>query len=141
MRQAAGFFLVCAMAAGMSASAFAVEPAKAKQQALEEKPLVAEAKITGEVAAASSSGIAVQFGSTSAGAKEIYLPLNEKTKFQRFLNPSQLKAGDTVQVVYEQTYKEPEKGKRILLGAVATEVILLKQAPAQGALVTREGGD
>ena len=139
MRRAAEILLICAMVAGVSTVAFAVEqPGAPDDSRQEQKPKVAVTRVTGEVTAASSAGIAVQFSSTAEGAQEIYLPLDEKTKFQRFLHPSQLKAGDTVQVVYEQQYKEPEKGKRVFLGAVATEVTLLRQAPAQEALVSKE---
>ncbi len=132
-RQIASSLMLLAMTlfSGMGANTLAAEEAKPKSQV---------AKVTGEVAAASSSGIAVQFGSSKEGAKEIYLPLNGKTKFQRFGNPSQLKPGDTVQVVYEQTYREPEKGKKVYLGAVATEIVLLRQGPGEGALVSQEEG-
>ena len=130
MRRAAAFFLTCVMAAGVGAAAFAAEP---------EKPKVVATRITGEVSAASSSGIAVQYGNGKDGAaQEIYLPLDKKTKFQRFTAPSQLKPGDTVEVAYEQKYQEPEKGKKVYLGAVATEVVLLQQAPAQGALISKD---
>ena len=132
MRRAARLLLICVMAAGMAPAAFA---------APEEKPKVATNTITGKVSAASSSGIAVQYGNGKDGAaQEMYLPLNGKTQFQRFIKASQLKPGDTVQVVYEQTYKEPEKGKKVYLGAAATEVVLLKNAPADGALVSKKEG-
>ena len=132
MRRMAVSLLVFVMAAGMAPAAFAAE---------EEKPKVATNTITGEVSAASSSGIAVQYGNGKDGAaQEIYLPVDKKTKFDRVAGASQLKYGDTVQVVYEQKYKEPEKGKKVYLGATATEVVLLQQAPAEGALVSKREG-
>ena len=131
MKRMAVSLLAFVMAAGMAPAAFAAD----KQ---EEKPKVAMNKITGEVSAASSSGIAVQYGSTKTAAKEIYLPVDKNTKFDRVAGASQLKYGDTVQVVYEQRYKEPEKGKKILMGATATQVVLLKNAAGEGALVSKK---
>jgi len=119
------------MAVGLASSAFAAE---------EGKPKTAMNRVTGEVSAISTSGIAVEFSGSGESVREIYLPLTGKTKFQRFANPAQLKPGDTVQVVYEQTYREPEKGKKIYLGATAVEVTLLKQAPVPEALVSKKEG-
>lgn len=125
-------FLAMTLCFGASSVAFAAE---------EEKPKIETAKVNGEVTAVSLSGIAVQYGTAKdGGGKEIYLPLNDKTKLQRFQSPAQLKVGDTVQVVYERKYQEPEKGKKIYLGAAALEVVLLKQAPGEGALVSRGEG-
>ena len=132
MRLLTRLFLICAMAAGAGANAFAAE---------EIKPKIETVKISGPLSAVSSSGIAVQYGNAKDGAaQEIYLPLNGKTQFQRFQSPAQLKVGDTVQVVYERKFQEPEKGKMVYLDAAALEVVLLKQAPAEGTLVSREEG-
>ncbi len=112
-----------------AAPVVAAKNEKAKRESL---------SLTGEVTAASASGLAVQFGSTAEGGKEIYLPADQKTKLTRLSSLAQLKPGDTVKVDYERRYEEPEKGKKIFLGAVATGVTLLSQAPAQGSLVSSE---
>ena len=126
-------FLICAVAAGTAVHAFAAPEEAAK-------PKIETLKISGPVSAVSSSGIAVQYGMGKDAAKEIYLPISGKTQFQRFQSPAQLKVGDTVQVVYERKYQEPEKGKKVYLDAMATEVTLVKQAAGDGALSSRGEG-
>ncbi|MBI3322571.1 MAG: hypothetical protein HYZ94_02705 [Candidatus Omnitrophica bacterium] len=122
MRRALLLLLACTMSTGM---------------APEEKPKVVMNTVTGQVSAAGNSGIAVEVGSSKLGSSELYIPLDKKTKFQRFEKPAQLKTGDTVKVVYEQKYHEPEAGKKVYVGATAVEVTLLKQAPAEGSLISR----
>ena len=130
MKRAAAVFLALTLTGGVAAPVFAAE----------EKPKMETAKVSGKISAVSSSGIAVQFESSAKnGGREIYLPLTAQTKFEKVASAAQLKYGDTVQVVYEQKYREPEKGKKVLMGATATQVVLLKQAPAEGTLVS--GGE
>ena len=131
MKMLKGFLLICAVAAGVCPNAFAAE---------EPKPKTETVKISGPLSGVSSSGIAVQYGMGKEAAQEIYLPLSGKTQFQRFQSPAQLKVGDTVQVVYERKYREPEKGKKVSLGVTALQVILLKQAAGEGALASRGEG-
>ena len=95
-------------------------------------------EITGTVSAVSKQGIAVEYSRTSEGNFEMYLPLGDKVKLERLNSLEELKAGDTVKVRYEQTFKETKEGPPLVLKTAATEVALMRRAPEEGALISKE---
>lgn len=106
-----------------------------------EKLKVESADLTGEITAASRTGIGVQYQITSEGSREIYLPIDEKTRLDRIFSPTDLRPGDTVQVRYERTYREPQQGKRLFVRTRAATVALVRRSPeGAGALVSTEKG-
>ena len=109
---------------------------QAEMSESEEKTQYGE--VTGSVSAVSKQGIAVEYSRTRKSSSEMFLPLSDHVRLVRIRDLSQLKAGDTVQVRYEQAYKEDQDGKRITLKTTAIEVALMKRAPEEGALASRE---
>lgn len=94
-------------------------------------------EVKGEVTNVGKRALSVEFSRTKNSSSEMLLPIGEATKLIRLKSLDELKAGDTVQVRYTQTYREDEKGKRIVLKTTATEIALLRSAPRQE-LTSRE---
>lgn len=138
MRRTVGLFLVCVAAAGLGADVSAAEQGASPALRQEQTPKTEMVRVTGQVSAVSRQGIAVEYAKTSKGSKEMYLPLAEKVRLQRLQDVRELKAGDTVEIQYQRTYQEGEKGKRIILDTMAMEIRLLKKAPEGEALVSKE---
>lgn len=105
---------------------------------LKEEGKVQVASVTGRVSAVSKQGIAVEYAYTSKTSKEMYLPLAEKVRLQRLQDLKEINPGDTVEVRYQQTYKEEPDEKKTILKTAATEISLLKKAPQEGALISKE---
>lgn len=109
---------------------------RADVDAPEEK--VESKEVTGEVASVSASAISIEYSKTKQGSYEMLLPVGKETRLERLKSLVELKARDTVRVRYEQTYKEDDKGERIVLKTLATQISLVRPAPEEGALVSRE---
>lgn len=110
----------------------------AKAQTQEAEGQVESKEVMGEVASVSSSSISVEYSRTKQGSYEMLLPVGTETRFERLKSLAEVKAGDTVRVRYAQTYKDGEDGKRIVLKTLATHISLVRPAPKDGALVSRE---
>ena len=123
-------FAAVALLLTLNLSAAAGEVEKPKQKMLAKE-------VAGMVSAASSAGVAVEYDDTAEAAKEMYIPVGEKTKYERVAKASDLKIGDSVQVSYQQVYEENE-GKWRILKTEATKVSLLKKAAEQGSLMSGE---
>lgn len=110
--------------------------AEAETRQAEEK--IHYGEITGTVSAVSKQGIAVEYARTRTSSSEMFLPLSDHVRLVRIGDLSQLRAGDTVTVRYEQAYKDDKEGKRTVLNTTATEVALMRRAPTEGTLASRE---
>jgi hypothetical protein len=95
--------------------------------------------VTGVIGGLSKTAVAVEYSSTPERSAEILLPISEETQFQGVKGLSELKEGDTVVVRYEQTSRKGETGERIVLKTTATSIALVRQAPQEGILSSREG--
>ena len=95
--------------------------------------------VTGQVGAVTKRSISVEYSQTANGGYEMLLPLAKDVRFEHLKDLTELKRGDTVTVTYDQTWKEGDKGERVILKTVATTISLVKRAPKQ-ALRSREGG-
>ena len=84
--------------------------------------------VTGRLAAKTKRSISVEYEETEDTATDMLLPYDAKTKFVRVQNASELQRGATVEVKYEQSYKEDETGRAVLLGTVAKEIALIRDA-------------
>jgi len=96
-------------------------------------------EVTGTVSAVNKMGIAVEYSRTRTGSSEMYLPLSDRVRLERLRSLAELQPGATVKVRYEQVYKEGEKeDQQIILKTVATAVSLVRSAPKEGTLGSRE---
>ena len=71
-------------------------------------------------------------------AHEYLLPLAEDVRLNHVREFSELQKGDTVQVTYHTIYRVDEKGERVDLKTIATEITLLKAASTTARLNVRE---
>lgn len=99
---------------------------------------VRSGEITGTVSAVSKQGIAVEYARTSHSSSEMFLPVGDKVRLERVGALNQIKPGDTVKVRFEQTVKEDDKGKKIVLGTTATEIAMMRRAPEEGSMLSKE---
>lgn len=93
--------------------------------------------VTGTVGSVSKQAISVEYSRTKTGSYEMLLPLTEETRLEHLKSLDELKTGDTIRARYQQTYREGDKGERIILKTAATEIALIRRAPEQ-ALSSRE---
>lgn len=123
----------------IGASALWAEEAR-QELKKEEEGKVEYKEVTGTVSAVSKQGIAVEYSRTLEGSFEVFLPLGDKVKLERLNSLAELKPGDTVKVRYEQILKETKEGSPRVLKTTATEVALMRRAPEEGALISKEEG-
>ncbi len=109
---------------------------QAEMSESEEKTQYGE--VTGSVSAVSKQGIADEYSRTRKSSSEMFLPLSDHVRLVRMADLGQLKAGDTVKVRYEQTYTEDKDGKRTVLNTTGTEIAMMRRAPPEGTLASRE---
>lgn len=122
----AAFFGICAL------QAFAKElPAPSERMDTLE--------VSGTVVSVSKQAFSLEFSRTQSESLEMVLPVDEKTRCQRFRGVSELRPGDRVKVKYQQTYEDgAEKEKKTILKTLATEIAMLKRAPEEGSLLSKE---
>ena len=94
-------------------------------------------EVTGTVVHVGKRAISVEYAVTKDGSYEMILPFDADLKLARLRSLSELKAGDTVKVGYQQTYLDGDDGKPVVLKTVATMITLLRTAP-KTALHSRE---
>jgi hypothetical protein len=111
--------------------------AKAESLPVAEEAQVSVKAVTGEVTSINRQAISVEYSKTSEGSYEMLLPITKDTRLERVQSLTELKAGDTVTVDYEQRYKAGDHGERIVLGTVAKRIALMRRAPPEGSLVSR----
>ncbi len=113
-------------------------PAQAEiSQVAEPEGQVEMSQVTGTVSSITQQAISIEYSRTKKNAFEMVLPIDEKTRFERFRTLAELKPGDTVTVRYQQLFKPGEDGGKVILKTTATDVSLVRSAPAQ-ALSSRE---
>ena len=96
------------------------------------------ATVTGTVSTVGGNFINVEYSKNKGSAKEMFLPLSDKVRLDNFQSLKDLKYRDAVRVRYEQTYKEDEDGKRVVLKTVATEITRVEK-PRDPGLRSVEG--
>jgi hypothetical protein len=89
--------------------------------------------VQGQVVYLGKRAISIEYATTEDGSFEMLVPIDSaQTKVRSPLRKiSDLKAGDTVSVEYEQTYVIDKDGKRINTGATAQSISLIRAAPIQ----------
>ena len=93
--------------------------------------------VTGAVVFVNGQSIGVEYSRTAKGSYEMILPVSQETQLDHLISLSEIKVGDTIAAKYRQTYKENDKGERIVLNTTATTIALVRRAPEQ-ALSSRE---
>lgn len=129
--------LVMIFVLGLVMSAFA-------QEAAEEKKIeVLSKKLNGEIGGVSSSFLAVVYAIDANGAREMAMNIDKNTKVVNKKGVSDLKVGDTVSVVYEETTEtikvkkeDKEENKVKVRGRVAKLITVTKAAPEPEAIPT-----
>lgn len=103
-------------------------PAEAgtKKAQLTEK--VKSKNIRGEVVSFTEDLIVVEYYRKSSISKEILIPQDKKTKLENFGKSGDVKTGDSVRVIFKETYKVDEDGKRSDFKRVAVKISLLRRA-------------
>jgi hypothetical protein len=94
--------------------------------------------VTGKLGMVRPTKISVEDTVNGAYAHEYLLPVAKDVRLQHVREFKQLAQGDTVRVTYQQTYTKNEKGDKVLLKVIATEISLIKPASADKGLVSRE---
>lgn len=112
-------------------------PAFSADVSAQEEGMLENREVTGTVASVMRNHLSVR-QTAKQGTSEIILPVNDKTRFERLVGLSDLRPGDLVQVQYQRRVKKLEKGKEQILKTFATHISLLKRAPEEGALMSRE---
>ena len=95
---------------------------------------VEEKTLTGDIVSVNSRQISVEYAKTATQAEEMLFSLDKDVDVEGPKTLKQLVAGDRVQVLYRQTYREDEKGQRVILKTLAKDITLLRSATAEGAL-------
>lgn len=98
---------------------------------------VAANEVKGRVVTITKRAISVEYDSKEQASYEMLLPLAKDIRLSHLQDLSELKQGDTVRVKYEQTYTENDKGERMILKTLATDLTLLRSAP-KNSLSSRE---
>jgi hypothetical protein len=107
---------------------------RAEGTAADEDAKVISKEVTGEVVYVGKRAISVEFDRTADGSMEMLIPIDGNTMAKHLQTLAQLKRGDRVRVLYQQTYKEDEQGERVILKTVATTVALVRRAVPEGTL-------
>lgn len=100
---------------------------------------IREKTVTGQVNSITKRAISIEYASKKDGSYEMLLPLGQQMRFVRLQGLADLRQGDTVEVTYQQRYKDVEDGEPMILGTTAQEVALIKRAQ-QHSLGSNEGG-
>lgn len=95
---------------------------------LDEK--VAYKEVTGTVTYVGKRAMNVEYAVTKEGSYEMMLPYDASVRVARVRSLADFKQGDTVRVKYRQTYRHGDKGEKIVLDTVATEIALVRSAPS-----------
>lgn len=121
-------------ALSISASAGVPVPDPAVQEEALPKDAKTETKqVTGQLVMVRKNKISVEYATEKDGSYEMLLPITPDVRFKYIRGLEQLQSGDTVTVEFEQTYREPEDGERVILKTVAKEIQLVKHAvPSSG---------
>lgn len=96
--------------------------------------LAADAKterriVEGAVTGVTKRAISVEYAVTNEGSYEMLLPFAAQMKVEGAPSLAALGRGDKVKVGIEQTYRENEKGERVLLKTEAHVIALVQKAP------------
>lgn len=115
---------------GEAATVPAVRPAPAEAKLDEKKDEKVEVKeLSGRIVAITKRSMSIEFDRPVNGADEALMPIDAKTKVERVKSLAELQRGDTIRVQYEQTYREDDKGERIILKTIARKIALIRSAP------------
>lgn len=128
-------FLMAAMvmAGGLPVAA---EIKAAQAAATDEK--VEQKTVTGKLGMVRPHQISVEDVKKGSYAHEYLLPLAKDVRLHHVREFAELQQGDTVKVTYQQTSKKNEKGEKILLKTLATDIALVKSAASSSRLTSRE---
>jgi hypothetical protein len=85
-------------------------------------------QVTGQLVMVRKNKISVEYATKEDGSYEMLLPITSDVRFKHVRGLEQLQPGDTVTVEFEQTYRDPEDGERVILNTVAKEIQLVKHA-------------
>lgn len=107
-----------------SASPAAVSASTAAADAKTERRIV-----EGYVSTVTKRAISVEYETKGSESYEMMLPLATQVKVEGVKALADLKRGDQVKVGIEQTYRQNEKGERIVLKTEALVVALVQKAP------------
>jgi hypothetical protein len=84
--------------------------------------------VTGEVVFLSSGMITIEYSQQAGVAREILIPVGKEAVFVHLNNMKDIQRGDTVTVLYKETYIEDEEGSRSNFKRLATKISLVKRA-------------
>ena len=107
---------------------------KAADAAIEQpKDEVIAKEIEGTVAAISGNYLAIDYGrdSQKGGLLEMAFTLDGKERVSHKASIKDIKAGDTVKVIYEELFRLNADGKKDYKGRTTKTIVWLKAAPAQ----------
>lgn len=93
---------------------------------------VAYDEVRGQVTSVTKRAISVEYAQKNNASYEMLLPFTQDIRLSHLRNLSELKPGDTVKVRYTQTYRENDKGEKVILNTVATDLALIRRAPTSG---------
>ncbi len=111
--------------------ALANSASKVPTAAKEEEPLFVDTKkVTGTVSGISKRSIGVEYEQTAGSSMEMLLPFSEGMKLDRIKSLSQLAQGDTIEVLFQQTYRKDPEGNRVILKTEAKKITFVKKKPA-----------
>ena len=84
--------------------------------------------VTGTVTGVTKHGLGVEYEQTGQTSKEVLIPYDaESVKLSRIKKISELVFGDTVEVLFEQSYRKNPDGTRFVLGTQAKQITLVKR--------------
>lgn len=109
---------------------WSASPAAAANPPTQEKTKVESKAFTGELGYLSPARRVITVETRQSGGKveERYIPFDEATQFEHVRGLGDLKRGDTVRVLAQETYRESEPGQWRLIKTVATQIALVRSA-------------
>ena len=94
-------------------------------------------EVSGVMVASTRFNLSIQTSQDGFQAFEMLMPINRNTKLRGYRNFKEITRGDTIKVVYKQSYEMQKDGSERVVGTVATEISLIKSRQ-QGKLTSKE---
>lgn len=103
---------------------------KAPESAKRKDEKTVEKTVKGTVSFIRKNKMAVEYAATEQGGEEIFLTIDKEVKVKNTKKFSDISQGDTVQVKYTETYREPKEkgGERFVLSMVVNEILFVGKA-------------